>query len=587
MALDTQVRIYSFDTSDFYTNRERALHGLNSAARREKARLVNGDGKRYVYSLDELSEILSALDPSVPGDVVLSDIVETEIEERTERISFKNALMSKSKDRLLAMLSSKLDANDESGGRHHVRRLRDDAVRDDKVISVFESYFTRTISASEHDICRDFMVVQVFYFDVAADMIKHGFEWNGERYVYFTSSAGQIRTKKCVFVREELWKRYEKTLMCGLTVDTLNERGGSNPNKFLAYLALNNSATDVWEEFDIDKSIVVDDFETEIVGTYDFVSDVDYSIERKTDLVPIPHTDGAGMMLPHLGPNRMVRAPWIKGLLGVFPFDEFIREKGCSPKIKDIYGKEYDIFEDGIEVVFTKSQFKMWKLYSSWDEYKECYKRYGCSTGYAKIEDGRIPDATINYQMLQTLIDISDEEVESICKGTCDRISHMVDSVESVKGMFHVNAYNDRMSPFQKAVSVYPDILNDKFAKDYMRRIKDSMVKLGKAGKLNVDGKYTFILPDFYAACEYWFLGDENPKGLLDDGEVFCWLFRKDGELDCLRSPHLYFEHAVRRNVACNEYGDRQSEVRRWFCTKALYTSTHDMISKVLMFDKL
>lgn len=35
-----------------------------------------------------------------------------------------------------------------------------------------------------------------------------------------------------------------------------------NQNKFLAYLALMNSATDVWQDFDIDKSIVVDDWET-------------------------------------------------------------------------------------------------------------------------------------------------------------------------------------------------------------------------------------------------------------------------------------------------------------------------------------
>ena len=50
--------------------------------------------------------------------------------------------------------------------------------------------------------------------------------------------------------------------MCGLTVDHINKLGGINVNKFIAYLALCNSATDVWEDFDIDKAIVVDDLET-------------------------------------------------------------------------------------------------------------------------------------------------------------------------------------------------------------------------------------------------------------------------------------------------------------------------------------
>ena len=44
--------------------------------------------------------------------------------------------------------------------------------------------------------------------------------------------------------------------------------------------------------------------------------------------------------------------------------------------------------------------------------------------------------------------------------------------------------------------------------------------------QLEVNGKYTFLLPDYYAACEYWFGHIETPRGLLADKEVFCWLFK-------------------------------------------------------------
>ena len=98
-------------------------------------------------------------------------------------------------------------------------------------------------------------------------------------------------------------------------------------------------------------------------------------------------------------------------------------------------------------------------------------------------------------------------------------------------------------------------------------------------------GKYTFLLPDYYAACEYWFGHIENPVGLLQDQEVFCWLFRRYDKLDCLRSPHLYKEHAIRQNVACNKCEDRAEDIRKWFTTNAIYTSTHDLISKILQFD--
>lgn len=610
--LDSQIDVLSVDTGDFYSNEEMRLHRLNHRLRSEKSRLVNGgvvvgrDGRRReIKGVKEMeSEFASHGVPKEDLKLVakggydfsrfgedsgyLSSLAE-DYAERKGLVSMKNRLADDVKNRLLALLGNKVEANIASHGRHHTRTLREEAVCDENRISVFDSYFTRTIGAKPGEFTDDFMIVQVYYFDIVKDLIHNGFEYRGERYVYFTSSAGQIRTKKCVFVKESVWKRHEKTIMCGLTVDDINAHGGNNPNKHLAYLALANSATDVWEEFDIDRTIVVDDFETEVFGTYDFIDDSDYSITRESGHEPITHTDGAGMMLPDafgVGQrNKMVRMPWVKGLLGVFPFDRFIEENGCPPIIKDIYGVEHDVVAEDIQVIFTKSQFKLWKHYDSWDDYKERFKRYGCSAGYTNEEESRIKDASINYQMLQTLTDITDEEIAEVAKRSVDRLNGMCDSIDSAKSVFGCNPYNAHKTAFQKCVDIYPELLNDEYAKSHIRRIKDSMAKRYKAGKLDVRGKYTFILPDFYAACEHWFLGVENPDGLLDDGEVFCWLFRKDSKLDCLRSPHLFLEHSVNRNVACYEYGDRKDSVREWFCTDALYTSCKSMISRILQFD--
>jgi hypothetical protein len=350
-------------------------------------------------------------------------------------------------------------------------------------------------------------------------------------------------------------------------------------------MALSNSATDVWEEFDIDKSIVIDDFETDVFGTYDLVDDADYSIKRMSGNVPIPHTDGAGMMLPCMGKNRMVRLPWIKGLLGVFDFVKFIQINGCSPVIKDIYGVEHNVIDENIQVIFTKSQFKMCQYYDSWEQYKDFYKKYNCSAGCTNIEEDRIKDATINYQMLQSLTDITDEEIDEVISESKNRLENICSSVDNVKSVFGVTPYNQDKTAFQKAIDLYPELLNDVYIRNKLKDIKDSMIKSYKSGKLQVHGKYTFLLPDLYAACQYWFMGDKDPKGLLEDGEVFCWLFRKSEKLDCLRSPHLYREHAIRNNIACYKHKDRQQQLREWYTTDAIYTSCHDLISKILQFD--
>ena len=121
--------------------------------------------------------------------------------------------------------------------------------------------------------------------------------------------------KKAVFIRTDVWDRIYSTILYGLTLDKINARGGNNANKYLVYLALSGSATEEWADFVIDKTIVIEDVETLVYGTFDFVDEGDYSITRKTDVVPITHTDGAGMMLPCVSSkNFMIRTPWMKGL---------------------------------------------------------------------------------------------------------------------------------------------------------------------------------------------------------------------------------------------------------------------------------
>lgn len=597
MALDKQIQVLSVDTGNFYSNHELYLHNLKHKTMLERKKIKEKIKKHEkTFTENGLSdEDIKNIQKLIVDDVNKNSFdFNIKTEEAKEYIKLYNAYSYKTKkilqlkNKLLKLLENKTYSNIISHGKHNIRKLRffntNNNPNSNNIISVFDSSFTRMIGAKQDEFTEDFIIVQTYYFSIIESLINFGFMYKGEKYVYFTSSAGQIRTKKCVFIKESVWNKYEKTIMCGLTVDSINAKGGCNPNKYLAYLALTNSATDVWNEFDIDKAIVIDDFETEVYGTYDLIDDKDYSIKRISDYVPIPHTDGAGMMLPCMGKNRMVRLPWIKGLLGVFDYKKFIEVNNCSPIIKDVYGKEHDVIAEDIQVIFTKSQFKMWKYYDSWEQYKEFYKKYGCSAGQTNIEEDRIKNTTINYQMLQTLTDITDEEISKIINESNNILQCLCDSVENIQKAFGISPYNTEKTFFQKSVELYPNLLNDEFVKSKLREIKDSLVKKFKSGKLRIKGKYTFLLPDFYAACEYWFGDIKNPKGLLDDGEVFCWLFRKAEKLDCLRSPHLYREHAIRKNQAYRDC-KKQKKLREWFTTDAIYTSTHDLISKVLQFD--
>lgn len=482
-----------------------------------------------------------------------------------------NRVLSKKKSELSKILDDR--AEDRTP-----RKLNPDVLNTKNVISLFESSLTRALQLRQNELTDAIMVINVYFFQVFKNLVLDGFEYNGERYIFLTASAGQIRTKRAVFVKESAYDEVAGRLTCGLTTDQINYCGGINPNKFLAYLALNNSATDVWEDFDIDKSIVVDDFETLVPGLVDYISDITYRIERKEMGVSIPHTDGCGMVLGEK--TRMVRLPWVKGLLVNFPFDKFIQEKcGGEATVCDIYGNEHNIIAEGIKYIFTKSQFKMAKYYNSWECYKEKFKHFGCEACYCNIEEDYIPKARINYQMLQTLTDMTDDEIAKLTKQTVNEIEKIGADYQTTMRLLGATDYNTDKSYFQEALTIYPELFRDQYSRDVLKQTKKSLVKQAKAGRLRVNGHYTFLSPDLYAFCEWLFLGEQSPKGLLEDGQVYCRDYRDGDELACLRSPHLYREWPIRDNV-------RNEELDKWFgMTKCVYTSCHDTISRILQFD--
>ncbi len=548
ISLDKQIYIYSVDTSAFYNDNEMKIH-----RRLNKNFLL----KNHLKKIKKKSK-------SVNNEEKLNN-----------HLRSTNKRINKIKDKLY------LEFTMNDG----IRRLDEKALRKKNIISVFDSVLTRTLGYAWDDITKDIIVVQTYFFDILEDIILNGFMYDDDKYICFTASAGQIRTKKTVFIKESVFLTHQNSLMCGLTIEKINKQGGVNINKYLAYLALCNSATDIWKDFDINKTIVVEDMETDVRSLVDFIDDKTYEITRKDMDIPITHTDGCGMILPRRSKkSMMVRLPWIKGLLVPFPFDKFIRESNqknpnekCGTVI-DIYGKHWDILKDNIEIILTKSQFKMWKYYTSWDDYKDNYIKNNCHAGKCNEEESTFTNAKLNYQMLQTLSDLSDDELSILSKKSRNSIVNIGRDKATMLKVLGVTESNKAKNYFQQALEVYPELLNDTYSKEILKQVKKSMVTQSRAGKLDIDGKYTFICPDLYAFSEYLFLKNKNPNGLLTNGEVHCSLYKNDIKLDCLRSPHLYREHAIRNNIVDKEKG-------RWFITKGLYTSCHDAISKILMFD--
>ena len=182
----------------------------------------------------------------------------------------------------------------------------------------------------------------------------------------------------------------------------------------------------------------------------------------------------------------------------------------------------------------------------------------------------------MNYQFLQTLVDFPDEDLKEFVKPTYDRIKTLSTDREHMLHALGADEYSE--IPYRKALLMYPELLREPYSRESLKSIKKRWTLDAKSGKIRCKNKRLFAIPDMYAACQFWFLGQKEPEGLLKDGEVFARPFRDVDVVDVLRSPHLFNEHALRTVV-------HDSDIATWFYTNGVYTSCHDLISRILQFD--
>ncbi|MDC2866529.1 hypothetical protein [Bacillus sp. BP-3] len=601
--LSKQVYIYSLSTDVFFTDEERKIKTLKDRYH-DKKRLSSQEDNIKA----ELSKLTRELSDAKKEDNALRDeeskakkkkqieFIESKITSTQRQLDYLKWLSEEVfKDKKVSNASLKRELNDKIVKYKETRRLNPLRLNPSQTIALFESTLTRKLKMKTNKLSEKLIVVEIYNYEVFKSLLSNGFYHRDSKYVYFSSSSGQIRDKKAVFIKEDAWDAkqggIENSITAGLSIDDINNNGGMSVNKFLAYKALASSASEKWKGFNIDRCIVVDDVKVKLENrTVDYIPRDTFEVDRQTDrTVNLEITDGAGMMLPSVSEelfgegvykNMQFRLPWMKGCLSSVSFDKFTN----NPKVTDIYGKEWDIVKDGISIIFFKSQFKMWKHFinkdnvkESWKKYKENFKKYKCEAAFMNVEDDSIPNAKLNYQYLQSLVHVSDEDLIELARMTNDDLSNMGSDADTMIRVIGADDENDDKNEFQQAINLYPALLNDKNTKEAIKSRKKKMLKEAKAGKLSVEGKYTYILPDWYAVMENIFQGIENPKGLLLDGQVSSTLYEQ-GKVDLMRSPALSFEHVIRENV-------RSDKMKEWYITKAVHISADDLLPKILQAD--
>ena len=577
MALSTQYFSYSVSTGDFDTPEERELYN--------KMMLNKRRNKGLADIKDRMIKEGRAV-RGFKGNKKDKEELKRAVIEKYKAVA-KERSFSKRAAEYKEMYSEALKACTE------VRSLSPGSICEYNQISLFESILSKTLGIKPNETTMDLITVQVYFYTTMEQLIKRGFTLNGEKYQYYTSSAAAIRLKKGMFIKSSTYEKHKMALTCGMPVEEINKRAQINATKFLAYTALPSSAVDIWPtdfvealrmgmgSFNIRRCIVVPDYEVTVRGVVDHLDNETYAITRQEMDVAFDRVDGCGMVLPRVSDKNFVfRAPWMKGLLCSFDFLRFIEENYASPKIVDYWGKEWDVIEDDIEVIFTDSMLKLAKCYKSWDEYCTNFEKYGCLAGIANMEGPKPLKARYNYQYLQSLTDMTDDEIRILTMQSNTTLRELSSDKETMLRVLGATDYNMNRTPWQNALALYPELLKDEYAKKKLRDAKNSLVKKFKSAKLESRGFFTFVIPDLYAFCEHLFLGEETPKGLLHANQCSCRLLSHSDELVAMRSPALYREQVLLKNI----YRD-DPRIQDYFDTDAIYISNHDMLARVVQLD--
>lgn len=237
MKLEKLYYCYGLDTSCFYTDEERTLERRINNVKRLKNNLkairdktYHIQGKTYKKKIkQQFGNDYTAAKKQI--DLQFCERWYNIIEQRfgfKEFLHRVNTEIKNCKQKLLDLQNANLDI---------LRTVRYDKIHNRKGepsmrrrVSIFDSTLTRCLNLKERQFNTEIVIVKVFYFPVAHNILRHGFIMDGQKYVFFSASAGQIRTKKFVAVREDLLNACWNTLTAGLTIERINELGGMNVN---------------------------------------------------------------------------------------------------------------------------------------------------------------------------------------------------------------------------------------------------------------------------------------------------------------------------------------------------------------------
>ena len=408
------------------------------------------------------------------------------------------------------------------------------------------------------------------------DRANKGFKVNGIEYHRLLGTAGGIKQSTIVYVSSRLYPEIKKRIDNGRNMTT-----PLVPAKLEAYqaLACSGSIPVSWPC----GIIVVPDCITHFKADVISIDDNDISLDEP--VMEFIHdkeiennaSDGCGMMLPELSkrwnselggdPNEVLsgvntRCAWTKGMVFTFDFIEFAEKVAHTYTIKDAWGQERDVRD--AELILTTSMLKLWDSYESFEAYyQNCllnhYQFSVAKTTPHEMDKKR----NLNYQFIQGY-QLTDEQIDELIAPTVDEIKDIM-GMDWRKSILYLCGQNlseknvMKADPVALALMIEPNMINDPFVRNKIKKMIAKRIRQAKIGVLSVDGNFGIMCGDLYALAQSMF--GLEVTGILKAGEIYHQFWRDRGapEVACFRAPMTSHNNVVKEKICYSE------EASHWF----------------------
>lgn len=399
------------------------------------------------------------------------------------------------------------------------------------------------------------------------------------KYVRLLCGAGMARNNTVAFIREDYEKELKQRLQNGMHPVQIT------PNKYNAYFALSSTAT---YQLSTPHCCLIDDCEinmTKRVNWVESTQSID-PLANKERILKINKElgfnlfDGGGLIditraqqwareleLDYVPSVFIIRNVFVKGCLFTVDFKKFGQTIAKKNTITDLYGHPQKVSE--CDIILTKSQFKLWNAYDSFEEYQKNCDKFGNRWGVSRVSPKKDDSFfTTNYQFLQVL-DLQQKDIEKLCQPTIEWLTgvagldrniallYLLGNLCNKEGVAPEDIYELASDNLVKALILNPLMIKEQHIRETIIQSINKKIKEAYIGKLVVRGCFNTMIPDPYALLEWAFAeGDVSKvRGLLQEGEHYSRYWNVRGRTNGvgMRSPLTWRSEVNPLKFICND----------------------------------